>query len=370
MRRLACILSLALLLAPLVAPQALSLFRIDQGPSGVEKCAQAPPPTLALAATDPGACAATANRWYRENFPFRAAMIRMGNLARLRLFGESPSPSVLLGKEGWLFAKTESGLDDWLGVGLYPPDELIRNVAVLAARRDWLAERGVALLVAIAPNKSTIHPEMLPDSLHQIGRTTRLDQLVPALEAAGVEVLDLRKPLAEAKRTRRVYHKTDTHWNDAGALVACAAIVERLRTRFPALPPLSLDRFAFRERIAPGGDLAEMLYLERELPETVFEAIPLDPRRAKPAGPRGYRNPAVLSDRDLVVRELDDPTLPAAVVFRDSFSSAAWPFLAERFRRSIFVWEHRFQPHIVLAEKPDVVIYEVVERYQRALFFE
>lgn len=61
--------------------------------------------------------------------------------------------------------------------------------------------------------------------------------------------------------------------------------------------------------------------------------------------------------------------LPALLgLFTDSFCTAAWPLLAERFSRSVFLWEHRFQPHRVEQEKPDMVLYEAVERFQHVLF--
>jgi len=147
-----------------------------------------------------------------------------------------------------------------------------------------------------------------------------------------------------------------------------AAIVDALRERFPAMPPLRAEDYRVTESTTPGGDLSAMLLLENRLTEQSIDMIPLSPNRAKPAEAKGYKNPATLTGRDMIIRETGDARLPKAVIFRDSFSSAAWPFLAERFQRSVFLWEHRFQPHIVEAERPDVVIYEAVERYQHALF--
>ena len=168
---------------------------------------------------------------------------------------------------------------------------------------------------------------------------------------------------------RQAYWKTDTHWNGWGALMGSAAIVDALRERFPAMPPLRAEEYRVKESDIPGGDLAAMLLLENTLMrEHSIDMVPVRPNRAKPAEPKGYKNPATLTGRDMIIRETGDTTLPKAVIFRDSFSSAAWPFLAERFQRSVFLWEHRFQPHIVEAEKPDIVIYEAVERYQHALF--
>ena len=43
------------------------------------------------------------------------------------------------------------------------------------------------------------------------------------------------------------------------------------------------------------------------------------------------------------------------------------PYLAEGFSRSVFLWSHAFSPEIIRAERPNVVVLEVVERYIFAL---
>jgi hypothetical protein len=359
-----------LLLGPLVLPEGLAILGVTQGPTAQEKSLKASFPPFSLAVTDFGAYAKQASTAYGEGFPFRDSMIRASNLLRMAIFDESPSKSVIMGRDGWLFVNMEMEMEDWLGVGLYQPEELSRLMEELIRRRDWLAARGIRFLVAVAPNKSTIYGEHLPEKFAKLSSVTRLDQLASAMREAGVEFVDLRPALQEAKSVRRAFWKTDTHWNGWGAFMGSRAIVEALRRHFPAMAPLRAVDYGVTETAVPGGDLAEMLLLERELPEIDIDVKPLAPPQARPAEPKGYKNPAAIPSREMIVRETGDSSLPKAVVFRDSFASAAWPFLAERFQRSVFVWEHRFQPHIVEAEKPDVVIYEVVERYQRQLFFE
>lgn len=368
MKRALAILSVTLLLLPLVLPQGLALLGVSEGPGAVENRLKTPLPPLSLAGENFKAFAKQLTSAYGETFPFRDSMIRTANVIKLALFRESPSPSVILGRDGWLFFPKEMALEDWLGLGHYSPEELARITALMQERRDWLAERGAAMLVVIAPNKASVYGDFLPTSLHTLSPVTRLDQLGEALRQAGVPFLDLRKALADAKAVRRAYWKTDTHWNGWGAFMGSAAIVEALRQRFPAMPPLRPQDYRVSESDIPGGDLAEMLLLEATMREQALDMVPLAANRARPAEPKGYKDPATLKGRDMVIRETGDASLPKTVVFRDSFSSAAIPFLAERFQRSVFLWEHRFQPHIVEAEKPDVVIFEAVERYQHALF--
>lgn len=365
---LSSLLGLALLLLPLLLPQGLALLGVSEGPRAMENRLLAPMPLPSLAASDFKAFSGQLTRAYAESFPFRDWMIRTGNILRMAVFRESPVKSILLGQEGWLFFNSEMELEDWLGVGLYSPEELAKAKAVLARRRDWLAKRGIALLVVVVPNKSTMYGEFLPPGFSRLSPVTRLDQLAQAMREAFVPFLDLRPVLQAAKAEHRAYCKTDSHWNGWGAFIGSQAIVENLRRRFPAMEPLRREDYTVRGSIRSGGDLAAMLLMEQDMPERDIDMVPLSPNRAKPAAPKGYADPATLFGRAMVIRETGKAALPKAVIFRDSFSTAAWPFLAERFSRSVFLWEHRFQPHIVEQEKPDVVIYEAVERYQGALF--
>ena len=63
--------------------------------------------------------------------------------------------------------------------------------------RDWLARRGIAYLLVVSPNKSTVYPEFMPP-LYPRHRTTRMDQLAEHLgrHVGGFPLLDLRPVLA------------------------------------------------------------------------------------------------------------------------------------------------------------------------------
>jgi hypothetical protein len=54
--------------------------------------------------------------------------------------------------------------------------------------------------------------------------------------------------------------------------------------------------------------------------------------------------------------------MPRAVVFRDSFTTALAPFLAEHFSRAVFLWQKDFVPEQIVQEGADVVIYEIAGR--------
>ena len=63
----------------------------------------------------------------------------------------------------------------------------------------------------------------------------------------------------------------------------------------------------------------------------------------------------------LATPEIDDPSLPRAVIFRDSFSSRLVPFLSEHFSRAVYLWQNDFDANVVSEEHPDLVIQEILE---------
>ena len=100
--------------------------------------------------------------WLDKHFPFRGNLIRWYNYYSARIFvsmsGGSP---VVVGGDGWLYLAKDRGRDVMKEHRAAKPideDQLDRIAAVLKSRQDWLAARGIAYLVAVAPNKETIYP--------------------------------------------------------------------------------------------------------------------------------------------------------------------------------------------------------------------
>jgi hypothetical protein len=189
---------------------------------------------------------------------------------------------------------------------------------------------------------------------------SRADQLFRALQDTGLAV-DTRSALFEAKLRERIYQQTDTHWNDRGALIAYQQIINAVRVRVPSAPPAwTRADFTPAERTVEGMDLAGMMGLTRVLREVDLRLVPARPRRAHVIEPAGAQPTA---EEGRLVTEIDDPSLPRAVIFRDSFVSRLVPFLSEHFSRAVYLWQNDFDATEVLKERPDVVIQEIVGRH-------
>jgi hypothetical protein len=297
-------------------------------------------------------------KYFEDNFSFRTRLVKWQAAFRFRELRVSPSPAVIAGRDGWLFYADDGAVQDFVDAAPFTDEQLEQWRQTLEHTRDWLARRGIRYLFVIAPDKHVVYPELMPAAVHRLHDGSRTDQLVSYLRARStVDVVDLRPALLRERNRERLYHRTDTHWNDLGAWIGYDEILDRLRA--PGLQPAPRSAFAERDVVTAGMDLAGMLGLKDELTETDLQLVPHRQRAAQ------IVEPAVPSDHLMdarVVTVHPNRALPRLVMFRDSFASALIPFLSEHFSRAVYLWQYNFDPAVVEIEHPDVVIEEWVGR--------
>jgi alginate O-acetyltransferase complex protein AlgJ len=341
-------------------PLTANLIGVDGADPGAENRELASFPRIDGSPASIAALPAAFSSWFEDHFGFRSRLVRWYGESRLFVLRTSPSAAVIEGGAGWFFYGDDKAVEDY--VNLEPmTEEAVANwrAAVLRAR-DWLRARGIAYVFTIAPDKHVIYGEEMPTTLTRIGGLSRTDQVFTALQDTGLAV-DVRSTELEAKTRERVYQQTDTHWNDRGALVAYQQIIGAVRARVPHTPPAwTRADFVAEDRTIEGLDLAGMMGLTRVLREIDLRLVPRRPRRARVIEPRGAKP---TDEEGRLVTELADPSLPRAVIFRDSFTSRLVPFLSEHFSRAVYLWQNDFDANVVGQEHPDVVIQQIVGRH-------
>lgn len=304
--------------------------------------------------------------YLQENFGFRKQLIRGHALLTAQVLHTSPSPTVLWGREGWLYYAGDGGAEDIIAKTPFSEAELTVWRTTLIHNRDWLRARGIEYVFTLAPDKPEIYPEYLPPSPRRLGAGNRLDQLAAHLrDRTDLVVVDLKAPLLEAKANERVYDRTDTHWNLRGAYVGYRAILAAVAERVPGVErPWPRTDFKPTRAITPGKDLAEMLGLEDVWSEEDLGLAPVRPRLARVVEPP---HPSPNGDEGYLVTEIAASTLPRAVVFRDSFTSRLIPYVSEHFSRAVYLWQNDVDLEVVEKERPAVVIHEIVGRHLTTL---
>jgi hypothetical protein len=349
----------------LVLPTLDWLFHLDRSPTPNENRTPAPFPAWHDGSGSLQAFVSGLESWFNDHFGFRKKLVRMHNRWKAKLFKQSSSADVLVGRDGWLYYGRGRMIDNYTGARLLTADDLRAWQTLLETRRDWLAKRGIGYLFVVAPNKETVYPEHLPEWIVPAGKETKLSQFVAHMLAhSSVEVLDLGPVLIDAKSTALTYHPTDSHWNAFGAFVACQALVRTLGRQLPGgLEPIPIDAFELRFVDQAAGDLAqtsggELVLRERNTPQ-LTPRPPLKPleilrNTSLSAGSGPPDHVPIYTERAGQRHRI--------VLFRDSFATAWTPFLGQHFARAVYVQQYHWDTALIERERPDVVVDEGAER--------
>jgi alginate O-acetyltransferase complex protein AlgJ len=352
---------IVLFLIVILAPGLATLAGVDREIIQGENRDLVPFPPFALDRETLAAFPDGFTRYFEDHFAFRARFVEWQGRARLNYLRTSPQSTVIKGKDGWLFYADDGAMEDYVSAVPFSNEALEIWRTTLQDTQDWLEAQGITYLFVLAPDKHTIYEEMMPDTIRRLHDEWRFDRLAEYLrEHSTVHVLDLGPALVEAKAHERIFHRTDTHWNDRGAFVGYEQIMRRLGAMQPGLQPLPRAAFDAQTTMTQGRDLAAMLGLAAAMSE---EDLTLAPRQRRCARvvEESVRDSKGAAAR--YVTECDKPGLPRAVIYRDSFTTTLIPFLSEHFSRAVYLWEHDVDPSLIKRERPDVVIHEWVGRH-------
>jgi len=167
-----------------------------------------------------------------DRLPLKTSAIRADAWVDENVFREDPAfggaatPRVIRGADGFLFLA--DAVDNACGPHA-PPESTVANLAELAS---IIEASGREVLTMVAPDKSSVHPELLPDDM---SKRECFDAYTAALwsDLANADIdgyVDLRSALIAASTRSRepLYFRQDTHWDTAGSLVAVQAMVDYL----------------------------------------------------------------------------------------------------------------------------------------------
>jgi hypothetical protein len=290
--------------------------------------------------------------YFNDHYRLHDQYIDAFHSIRLWVLKEKEFPNVLMGKEDWLYYTGENNIRDFECTSPFTRKELDSLVERLQGWHNQLSSMGVDFYLVIAPNKEAIVPQYLPDGIRTGWSICRIDQVMNVLAETNVRTLDLRPPLLAVAGDSQVYHRTDTHWNDTGALIAVNEILKMLRLDDPRIEHPSFEQYSMEQRSFQ-GDLSRFIPKDARFVEQAVFLTPVGGHKAK----------ITQGESRWVFSNHKDPSLPKVIVFRDSFSDALIPFLAEHFSNGIYVHSFVVDFDLVEKEQPDIVILEIAQRY-------
>ena len=346
----------AAVLAALLVPSLGMLVAPYQTQSALERRMLAPPPPVPADARAAALLPRRIDSWFADHFAWRGDLVRAGFTLQAAAGLRTPGGlQVLRGRGDWLLLY--SGLLGLTG-GETRPQEAQRYAAFVCGVQGEARAAGARFLFAPAPSAADIYPEALPDWIAR-GSPTQPDLVLQAVRGCGVQPLDLRGALRAAKPTGKLYQHHDSHWTNAGALVAFDEVARALGQPW-ALDPKSLG---WRPGKPADSDLVR-LGGAFDLPQ---ELAPEPPEGPDSAPGDGWF-------KDLQVRPYPAPFLvagraarPVVLVIGDSYTADFW---RQYFRRAgvTWAWVHQAECHfdrrIFDRVKPDFVVLAPVSRLE------
>lgn len=295
----------------------------------------------------------TFERWFGDHLGMRDRLLELRSRLLVQGFERSPAKEIDLGPGDEVFLAEARALDVARGARAFTAPEIEAWQRVLERRSAWCRQRGIEHVVAIAPEKSTVYRDRLPERYRRVG-PTRLEQLAPKFAASTtLRFLDLAQALeserASDRGDERAYYRLGTHWTDRGAFAGYSAIAHELARSFRAIVPFERARMVVKETGGTGDTWASRLYLDDvwQQRQYALDGIPAPSWRTN-----GEAQPL----QEHFETERDAPELPTAVVFHDSFAQALRSSLPHHFRRTTWLWRHGFDYELVERLQPDVVI--------------
>ena len=177
-------------------------------------------PEFELESYRSGAYAKQEEAFVGEHFGFREPIIRLYNQYLWSCYKKTYAHDVMAGKQGWLY--TPESVSDYYGTELlnWQPsvEEARRNfereVKYLCHARDILKENDVELLAFIAPEKSFVYPEYLPDGEHDTTTINACATFLHRFAENGFPCIDMTSWVKQMKDTvdYPVIPQTGAHW--------------------------------------------------------------------------------------------------------------------------------------------------------------
>jgi hypothetical protein len=332
----------------LVKPEAPNLY-------GVKRVAYTPYETLTQWVSDFEA-------YFVANLGQKRRLIQLNNWIGYRILGDLQSDNVLVGKHGWLFLKQNFGWESMRSEAPLTEHDARAWRRSLEEGQKWLARRKIPFLFVIVPAKETIYPELLPASAPHARAVSRLDEMLELLQGTRVNYLELRTPLREARNAEQLYDTVDSHWNGRGATIGAELVMKRVAELLGR--PAAFAELDSELHPRPSwADMPMILSLDDVVTAPSVELVPRHPRARRVEPPESIRRELTRKEATRMIFEVPDDTLPKALILRDSFSEGFMPTLSEKFRRTAWLWTHDFDLRMVATEEPDIVIWEMTERF-------
>ncbi len=328
------------------------------------------PPTVSIGTED---YPEQFNSWINDNVLFRDELGELSSFILFKIFGIMPSERVHKGSDGWYFYTG----DDNLGIAdeTYSlTDGQLNNILQYnLAIRDWFKSKGIDYVLVLPCSKVSIYPEYY-NGKDWRSLYTPVDKVADYIEQnSDIKVIRLKQTLGKEKEKFQVYYKNDSHWTKLGAYAAYRHIIECLKEYGLCdgyMPEVSYKEESFT------GEFGYMMGYPRMLGTEQLDVIVIDtPTAEKDDSSKTYLDICNILNNstthyNAVYHFTNNNRKEGKVIwFGDSlFEKWNLPELfSESFKEYTYVWGNDIDESLVDYLSPNVVVYEIGERFLNQL---
>ena len=300
--------------------------------------------------------------YFNDHFPFRSEISSASSNFKSKVLGTSPNPDVVrIGKEGWLFSSEPNIRKVSRGSVLYTAQELKETQENLERIESEIQKLGSSFYVFIPPLKHSIYPEMLPISMSRGDYNKRIQLMDYLKENSNLNIIDVYPKLKEKKDSVEIYYQTDTHWNQLGGFFAYQEMIRKIAEKYPIIGEAKrLEDYTVTQNYEYSGDLLQMINIYDQFKRNVFL---MKPNYVKQSSNRVIEIPKYHEAKYSSYTSVRLKEKPRLLMYRDSYNEYIFKHLSEHFSYYGMAWTREMSLSRIEEVKPDIVVYEMMERY-------
>lgn len=304
-------------------------------------------------------------KYYDDNVPFRKLITEIWANLNYRIFKDSSSDSVVVGKtdstpqEAWLFYSSDGDgnpVKEVQGLTTISENDWVEiNYASINNKKTW-DKLGVKYYAVVTPDKENIYREYLSNNIEIYNDYSRVDKLMARIAESGINNVIYLKPAlleSKAKNEGQIYYKHDTHWNKLGAFYGYQRIMKEIEPNFNTANYKVIHNMPIINR----NDLPNMLGIKKYFVDYEEEVNFLDNSEYTDITEK-------YQDADLqILKNKNAPIKKRLFIVGDSYREALIPYFAKTYSEVFAIHVKDFDKKVYQSLNPDVVLLVSVERY-------
>ncbi len=298
--------------------------------------------------------------YYNDNLPFRENFIDIWSKINYKFFNTSVDNRCVIGKDGWLFYRGDDALSknnvitQIQGISEFSENEKKNILENLKLNNNKLKANNIEMYILVLPNKENIYREYLPDSISIKNNTSRTENLIEYIKNnSDINIIYPKNELLKVKEKYQIYRKYDTHWNRIGSCIGTIALQKSIDKKF-AFDIYDIEVEEIKEK--DNNDLAIMAGV-KELHENTLKVKNFYTQIE-------YKVNKEETYEEYISNSSNDKTV---LFIGDSFRENMREDFSKLYKRVVYVHRGFYTEDLIQKIKPNIVVYEILERYSTQL---